>query len=95
MNEIVNRFPLIGDTFITVMYLRQPRFTYSACVQFIKNKEEVHKFMQTENTRYIYLNKLDKTCFKHDMAYTSYKDWLKGQNLIEVWEIKRSKFVAI
>lgn len=51
--------------------------------------------MQTENTQYIYLNKLDKTCFKHDMAYTSYKDWLKGQNLIEVWEIKRSKLVAI
>ena len=30
MNEIVNKFSLAGDKFITEMYLRHPGFTYSA-----------------------------------------------------------------
>ena len=29
------------------MYLRQPRFTYSACEAFIKNKERILKFKET------------------------------------------------
>ena len=38
MNEIVNKFLLTGDKFMTEMYLRQPGFTYSACDPFTKNK---------------------------------------------------------
>ena len=34
MNEIVNRFLLIGEEFIPELRLRQPRFTYSACGAF-------------------------------------------------------------
>ena len=30
MNEIIKKFFLVGDKFIPEMYLRQPRFTYSA-----------------------------------------------------------------
>ena len=37
MNEIVNKFLLVGDTFVPEMHLRQPGFTYSACGP--KNKE--------------------------------------------------------
>ena len=31
------------------------------------------KFMQTENTDFIYKNELYKTCFQHDMAYGNQK----------------------
>ena len=39
MNEIVNKFLLAGDKFITEMDLKQPGFTQSACGPFAKNKE--------------------------------------------------------
>ena len=59
MNEIVNRFLLVGGRFIPEVHLKQPGFTYSACVPFTKNKERIEKFMQTGNTEYIYKNDLD------------------------------------
>ena len=51
------------------MYLREPRFTYSTCGPFIKNKERIQKPKETGNSRYIYQNELDKACFQHDMTY--------------------------
>ena len=30
MNEIVNKFSLVGDKFMPEMHLKQPSFTYSA-----------------------------------------------------------------
>ena len=68
MNEIVNKFLLVGGKFMSDMYLKQPGFTYSACGPFTKNKERIEKFMQTGNTNFIYKNELDKICFQHDMA---------------------------
>ena len=47
MNEIMNKFLLVGDTFMPEMHLKQPGFTYSACGPFTKNKERIEKFMQT------------------------------------------------
>ena len=47
MNEIINKFLLVGDTFMPEMHLKQPGFTYSACGPFTKNKERTEKFMQT------------------------------------------------
>ena len=41
MNEIVNKFLLSGDKFMPEMHLKQPRFTYSACGPFTKNKERI------------------------------------------------------
>ena len=32
---------------MTQMHLRQPRFTYSACGPFNKNKEKIQKFKET------------------------------------------------
>ena len=46
MNEIVNKFLLVGDKFMPEMHLKQPGFTYSACGPFTKNKERIEKFMQ-------------------------------------------------
>ena len=59
------------------MNLKQPGFTYSACGPFTKNKGRIEKFMQTENTDFIYKNELDKAFFQHDMAYGKSKDLIK------------------
>ena len=53
MNEIVNKFLLVGDKFMPEMHLKQPGFTYSGCGLFTKNKERIEKFMQTENKDFI------------------------------------------
>ena len=74
MNEIVNKFLLMGDKFMPEMHLRQPGFTYSACGPFTKYKERIKKFNQTGDTHYIYRNDLDKACFQHDSAYADNKD---------------------
>ena len=58
MNEIVNKFLLVGDKFMPEMHLKQPGFTYSACGPFTKSKERIEKFMQTGNTNFIYKNEL-------------------------------------
>ena len=77
MNDIINKFLLAGDKFMPEMYLRQRRFTYSACGPFTKNKERMQKFKLTGDSRYIYKNELDKACFQHDMAYGDFKDLKK------------------
>ena len=41
MNEIVNKFLLVGDTFMPEMHLKKPGFTYSACGPFTKNQEKI------------------------------------------------------
>ena len=60
MNEIVNKFLLVGDKFMSEMHLRQPAFTYSACGPFTKNKERIQKFKETGDTSYIYKNEILK-----------------------------------
>ena len=77
INDIINKFLLAGDKFVAEMHLRQPGFTYSACVPFTKNKKRMQKFKETGHSRYIYRNELDKTCFQHDMAYEDFKDLKK------------------
>ena len=74
MNDIINKFLLVGDKFMSEMHLRQPGFTYSACGPFTKNEERILKFKQTGDSRYIYRNELDKACFQHDMACGDFKD---------------------
>ena len=55
MNEIVNKFLLAGDKCIPEMHLRQPGFTYSACGQFIKNKERIQKLKKKQETHDIFI----------------------------------------
>ena len=46
MNEILNKFLLVGDEFeMSEMNLKQPGFINSACDPFTKNKERMEKFM--------------------------------------------------
>ena len=77
INEIVNKYLLVGDKFMLKMHLKQPGYTYSAGGPFTRNKERIGKFMLTRNTDFIYKNELDKACFKHDMAYGNSKDLAK------------------
>ena len=59
------------------MHLNLPRFTHSACGSFTKNKERIQKFKETGDTKYIYRNELDKTCFQHHMTYRDFKDLVR------------------
>ena len=43
INAIISKFLLAEDKFMSEMHLRQPRFTYSACGLFTKNKERIKK----------------------------------------------------
>ena len=75
MNEIINKFLLVGDKFMPEMHLKQTGFTYSGCGPFTKNKERIEKF--------IYRNELDKACFQHDMAHGKSKDLRKRNSQIK------------
>ena len=77
MNDIINKFLLAGDKFMSEMHLKQPGFTYSACGLFSRNKQRTQRFMETGDTNYIYKNEEDKVCFQHDMAYGDFKDLKK------------------
>ena len=74
MNNVINKFLLVGNKFMPEMHLRQPQFVYSACGPFTRHKERIKKFKQTGDTRYIYRNELDKACFQHNSAYADHKD---------------------
>ena len=43
MNEIVNKFLLVGDKFMPEMHLEQLGFNYSVCGPFIKSKKSLCK----------------------------------------------------
>ena len=93
MNEIVNKFLLVGDEFMPEMHLKQLGFTYSACGPFTKNKQRIEKFMQKGNTDFIYRNEFDKGCFQHDMAYGKSKDLIKRPQLDKILKDKAFKIV--
>ena len=94
MNEIVNKFLLVGDKFMSEMHLRQHRFTYSACGPFTKNKERIQKFKEAGDTNYIYKNELDKACFQHDMAFGDFEDLTKKTAADKVLRDKAFKIVS-
>ena len=41
MNNIINKFLLAGDKFMSEMHLRQPQFAYNACGPFTRHKERI------------------------------------------------------
>ena len=94
MNEIANKFLLVGDKFIPEIHLKELDFTYSACGSLIKNKERIEKFMQTGKTDFIYKNKLDKACFQHDMVYSKSKDLVKRTQSGKVLKDKAFKIAS-
>ena len=56
MNEIFNKFLLLGDKFMPEMHLRQPGFMYSACGPYTKNKERIKKFKEIGDSIFIKTN---------------------------------------
>ena len=93
INEIVNKFLLVGDKFMPEIYLKQSGFTYIALGPFTKNKERIEKFMQTGNTNFIYKNELDKACFQRDMAYGKSKDLVKRTQSDKIFKIAKRKSI--
>ena len=76
-SNVINKILLAGDKLMPEIHLRQPQFTSSACGPFIKHDQRIQKFEETGDTNYIYMNKLDKACFTHDVAYSDSKDLTK------------------
>ena len=56
MNEMVNKFLLAWDKFMPEMHLKQPGFSYSACVLFTKHKERIQKLQKYRGYK-LYLQK--------------------------------------
>ena len=77
MNNVINKFLLVGDKFMPEIHLRQPQFTYSACGRFTRHEERIQKFKETGDTNYVFKNELDQACFVHDAAYSDSKDLTK------------------
>ena len=77
MNKIINKFLLNGDKFMSVLHLKQPGFTYSACGPFTKHRERMKKNRETGSSKHLYRNKLDRDCFAHNAAYSDSKDLVK------------------
>ena len=50
------------------MHLRQPGFTFSAFGPFTKEKIRIQKFKETRDSKCIYQNELDKSCFQNNMV---------------------------
>ena len=48
MNEIVNKFLLAGDKFMSEMHLKQPGFTYSTQYHLQKTKKELKNLKKQE-----------------------------------------------
>ena len=94
MNEIINKFLLVGDKFMAEIHLRQPGFTYSPCGPFTKNKERIKRFMQSGNTDFIYKNELDKACFQQAMAYGKSKDLVERTQSDKVLRDKAFKIAS-
>ena len=77
MSKVINKFSLTGDKFIPKLHLKQPGFTYSACVPCTKDRERIQKFKENYNLKLLCRNELDKACFAHDAAYSYSKDLAK------------------
>ena len=48
MNEIVHKFLLAGDKFMSEMHLKQPRFTDKLVVHLLKTKKELKNLCKQE-----------------------------------------------
>ena len=53
MNEIVNKFLLVGDKFMPQMHLKQPGFTYSACGPFSRKKKNWKVYADRKHRFYL------------------------------------------
>ena len=76
-SDIINKFLLIGDKFMSEMHLWDPKVKkYSACGLFTRHQKRIDMFMKDVILSHILKNRLDAVCFQHDSAYAKYKDRL-------------------
>ena len=54
MNEVINKFLLAGDKFMSERHLKKHGFTYSSCGPFTKNEKRIKKFKETGDSKYTY-----------------------------------------
>ena len=75
MNAIVNKILSARNKSMPEMHLKWPGFTYSASGPFTKIKKWIKRLerIETEDSRYIYQNELDKACSQQSMAYGDFK----------------------
>ena len=55
MNEIVNKFLLVGDNFLPEMHLKQPGFTYSACGPLTKKTKKECKNLKKQEIHDVFI----------------------------------------
>ena len=86
MNEILKKFLLAGDKFMTEMHLSPPGFKFCTSGTFAKNKERIQKFKETQDSRYFQHKELDKTCVEYGIAYGDFNNF--KQSLVQYYVIK-------
>ena len=74
MNEIVSKFLLAGNKFMSKLHLRQPGFMYGACGLFTEHREKIQKFKETDNINYTCKNKFGEASFANDATYSNSED---------------------
>ena len=57
-------------------------------MRIIHKKQRIQKFKEEGDSRYIYKNESDKSCFQHDMAYGDFKYLAKRTALDNVLKYK-------
>ena len=73
--DLINRFLLIGDKFMTEMHLWDPKVKkYSARGPFTRHQQRINEFVKDGRLIHIAKNRLDAACFQHDAAYNEYKN---------------------
>ena len=83
MNEIVNNFLLVGDTFLHEMHLKQPGFAYSACGHLLKTNKELKNLCKHEIQIIFTKIILIKLIFNMIWLMVNLKIWLKELNQIK------------
>ena len=64
MNEVMHKYLLAGDNIFNYS-----GFTHSAYWHCTEYKEQIQKFKETGDSRYIYQRELVKTSFQYNIAY--------------------------
>ena len=73
MNDMINKFLLVGDKFMPEMHLRDPMSVLTQLATLSQDINREFKSLWRQVIHNIYKNDLDKACFRHDMAYNKYK----------------------
>ena len=72
MNEIVDKFLLVGDKSMPEMHVKKPGFTYRN-KHLPETKKELKILCRLEVQNWTW-NELYKACFQHDIGYGKSKD---------------------